>query len=61
MRTGRSYDVCIVPHWNVASAVVERFDAPALAWLRHAELSQCLRENGWVLTKHVSVAGAHAA
>jgi hypothetical protein len=23
---GGSYEVCVVPHWNVSSATIERFD-----------------------------------
>ena len=26
-----SYDVCILPHWNLSEATVEHFDAPASA------------------------------
>jgi hypothetical protein len=48
----RKYDVCLVPHWDKASTLVEHFDAPGLALLRHAELAQCLRDEGWVLTDY---------
>jgi len=41
------YEVCVVPHWNVASAAIERFDAAATAMERHAELARHLRATGW--------------
>lgn len=44
----RAYDVCIVPHWNVSAAVVERFDAAYGAFERHAEVARHLRDAGWV-------------
>jgi hypothetical protein len=43
-----SYDVCILPHWNLSEATVEHFDAAASALLRHAEIASRLRETGWV-------------
>jgi hypothetical protein len=49
-RGNRSYDVCIVPHWDVLSSVVEHFEAPSVALLRHAEIARRLRASGWVLT-----------
>ena len=55
----RAYDVCVVPHWDVSSSLIEHFDAPADALFRHAEIARRLRERGWVLTDYVS--GDHAA
>ena len=43
-----SYDVCILPHWNLAEGTVERFEAPVSALRRHAEIASRLREAGWV-------------
>ena len=43
-----SYDVCILPHWNLSEATVEHFDAPVSALRRHAEIASRLRESGWV-------------
>jgi hypothetical protein len=43
-----SYDVCVLPHWNLCEATVEHFDAPASALRRHAEISSRLRQSGWV-------------
>ena len=49
-----SYDVCILPHWNLSEATVEHFDAPASALRRHAEIASRLRESGWVAQYAVS-------
>ena len=43
-----SFDVCILPHWNLSEATVEHFDTPASALRRHAEIASRLRESGWV-------------
>ena len=43
-----SYNVCVLPHWNLSEATVEHFDAPASALLRHAEIASRLRQGGWV-------------
>jgi hypothetical protein len=45
-----TYDVCVVPHWDVSAAVVEEIDSPTDALQRHAEIVQYLRETGWSLT-----------
>ena len=45
------YEVCVVPHWNVASAAIERFDAAVTALERHAELARYLRDTGWHLAR----------
>jgi len=42
-----SYEVCVLPHWNLAAATVEHFDAPASALRRHAEIASRLRHAGW--------------
>jgi hypothetical protein len=49
----RAFDVCIVPHWDVSAATIERFDAEYRAFERHAELSRRLREAGWVRARPV--------
>jgi hypothetical protein len=43
----QSYDVCVVPHWDISSSVVEAYDRPAAALGRHAEIAWYLREAGW--------------
>ena len=49
--TAGGYEVCVVPHWNVASAAIERFDAAVTALERHAELARYLRDTGWHLAR----------
>jgi hypothetical protein len=53
-RGTRCYEVCVLPHWDPSSAILERFDAPAPALLRQAEVSRRLRANGWIVIDHVS-------
>jgi hypothetical protein len=60
-RSPRSYEVCIVPHWDPSSAVIERYDAPTPAFLRHAEVARRLRENGWMVIDHVAADTTYAA
>ena len=45
------YDVCVVPHWDVSSSVIETFQRPAGALRRHAELASYLRQEGWSLIR----------
>jgi hypothetical protein len=54
-RDARSYEVWIVPHWNPSSAVIEYYEAPTEAILRHAEVARSLREEGWMVIDHVAV------
>lgn len=51
----RAFDVCIVPHWNVSAAAIERFDAAYRAFERHAEVARRLREVGWARATSRSV------
>lgn len=46
-RLASSYEVGIVPHWDVASAVVESAQTPLVAFRRHAEMAMRLRAAGW--------------
>jgi hypothetical protein len=46
--SGASYDVCVLPHWNLSQATVEHFDVAASALQRHAEIASRLRHAGWV-------------
>ncbi len=43
-----SFDVCILPHWDLSVGTVEHFSAPASALRRHAEIASRLRQAGWV-------------
>ena len=60
-RGGGAYELCVLPHWNPSSAVIERFDASLPALLRHAQLACRFREAGWMVIDHVAAARAHAA
>jgi hypothetical protein len=46
-----SYDVCLLPHWDLSSAIIEHYDRPASALYRHAEIAQAFREAGWTLIR----------
>jgi len=52
-RDDRSFEVCVVPHWDPSAAVIERFRTPMLAVERHADIARRLRENGWIVIDHV--------
>lgn len=43
-----SFDVCVLPHWNLAVGTVEHFNVPEGALRRHAEIASRLRQAGWV-------------
>jgi hypothetical protein len=60
-RGNGSYELCVLPHWDPSSAVIERFDASTSALLRHAEVANRLRENGWMVIDRVAADGVHAA
>jgi hypothetical protein len=42
-----TYELCVVPHWDVSRAVVEPFGRPLDAFQRHAEIARQLRDGGW--------------
>jgi len=46
-----TYDVCVVPHWDISSSVIEAFNRPASALRRHAEIAAYFREAGWILVR----------
>jgi hypothetical protein len=48
------FDVCVVPHWDVASSLIEHFDDPISAFERHADIARRLREAGWTSADHVA-------
>ena len=50
-QTGEGYDICVVPHWDVASAVVEPVDSTVSALRRHAEIARALRGAGWSVAR----------
>ncbi len=44
-----SYDVSLVPHWNLAASVIDECPSIATALERHAEIALALRSQGWVV------------
>ena len=48
---GSSYAVAVVPHWDIAQAVVEDVPTPASALQRHAQIALMLREAGWCVAR----------
>jgi hypothetical protein len=60
-RGDRSFDVCVVPHWDISASVIERFPAPTSALRRHAEIAARLRQSGWVVADHVPMTRDWAA
>jgi hypothetical protein len=44
-----TYAISVVPHWDVASAVVETARSPRVALQRHAEIAKRLRDCGWLV------------
>ena len=61
VRGTRDYEVCIVPHWDPSSAVIEWYDAAAPALSRCAEVARYLRANGWIVIDHLAADTIHAA
>jgi hypothetical protein len=49
--TKASYEVCVLPSWNIELATVEHFTDSGAAFRRHAEISLRFREVGWT-TEH---------
>ena len=56
-----TYDVSVVPHWDISSSVIETYDRPASALRRHAEIAWHFREAGWILVRESSRQTAGAA
>ena len=56
-----AHDVCVVPHWDLSSAVVERYPRPVSALRRHAEIAQAFREAGWKMIRGEGIRAATAA
>ena len=51
VNSSKSYDVSVVPHWDVSASAIEPFTGPANALRRHAELAWSLRQAGWRLIR----------
>jgi hypothetical protein len=48
---GSSYDVCVVPHWDVAATVIEGASTSLDGLRRHAQIARELRAAGWALDR----------
>ena len=55
------YEVCVVPHWNVAGSVIERWPSAMTAFERHAQLARGFRDAGWTVLDRVHALRARAA
>jgi hypothetical protein len=53
---GRSFDVSLVPHWNLSDTTIESFRTAASALARHAEIALKLRQGGWAVDRQMPVA-----
>ena len=42
-----SYDICVVPHSDLSSSVVEPFAHPVEALRRHAEIARYFKQSGF--------------
>lgn len=51
-----SYDVCVVPHWDVSSSVVEPFAHPVAALRRHAEIACNFQQAGFSVSRTPTLA-----
>ena len=49
-----TYEVAIVPLWDVVHSAVETFDSPTAALHRHAAIAAGLREAGWTLAAYTA-------
>ena len=61
LRGPHTFDVCLVPHWDVSGTVIESFGDAVTAMERHAELARALRHAGWVVVEHASTLAQAAA
>lgn len=57
---GQSYDVCVLPHWDVSASIVERYNRSTSALRRHAEIAEDFRTAGWLLARESTQASIGA-
>jgi hypothetical protein len=57
----QTYDVCVIPHWDVSSSAIERFNRPASALRRHAEIAWYFRQAGWRVVREATRSAAGVA
>ena len=46
-----TFDVCVVPLWNIKAAIVESYGGAASAMRRHAEIAAAFRQAGWMVAR----------
>ena len=51
---GASFDVTVVPHWDVSATSIETFEKESGAFARHAEIAMRLRDAGWVVSHRLA-------
>ena len=56
-----SHDVCVIPHWDVSSSIVERYDREISALRRHAEIAGSFRQAGWAVIREARHSASAAA
>jgi hypothetical protein len=61
VREAGTYEICLLPHWDPSSAVIEQYDVARHALLRHAEVTKRLREYGWIVIDHSGADRAQVA
>ena len=60
-RARHTFDVSLIPHWNISASVVERFGNAVAAMERHAALAGALRDAGWTVVDHAAACDLRAA
>lgn len=61
IRGARAYELCVVPHWDPSSAIIERYAEAAAARCRQADVTRRLRAGGWIVIDHVETDRVRAA
>jgi hypothetical protein len=56
-----SYEVAIVPMWDVGQAAIETFTTAGAALRRHAAIAADLRDAGWTVASYTSQVNQTAA
>jgi len=58
---GGTFDVCVVPLWDVSEAVIESYDRASDAMRRHAGLAAAFRQAGWVVARQSTARATEVA
>jgi hypothetical protein len=49
---GSAFDVCVLPHWDLSSSTIDRFDDAASAFEHHTVIALMLRDEGWMAARN---------